>query len=550
MNSRIPIYSYLTKKIPNSEDAMTSVITTVLIIAIVMGLIIGPYLTLVIPQEIKNNEAAHLKDVEESFLDLRSSVNTELEKAIPNMALTTPIKLGTDDENLFVLGGSGSLVIDPTESVISICSYFDPLSIYARGSGIIRYTSKNLYHPDKSYILEASGIITSQRDSSVMTIDPVVDFTRRRVIRTVGIDTGFGKLAGAYNRLENLFLINTISKSLTFDRARVTWIGGNASALTRFSIGIAPLEWSGSAPSGVMINFTSNFNIINSIETMALRFDADLHDATVIIELFTTGNKRISNTWPVTALDSVAHAYSIDVPSENAKKFGFKNICDHTITIKNISVSWTGSANLYKINIENHGGDVWNVPFPGEKSPATVSLTKDSVFQSGEEGVVKLYFNGIIDDEDINIKFSTENSTNMAMAKFPVSLNETYINASFSIVSLVTNTGDKITTGGKNNKVIKTTLISAEENRYLWANGEAIVFDITTKNGDAWFEYFNRTLSSDKNLIWDFDGPGAFEGDYYLTMNEVGDDFANVKLVINSIYKLDCTIGIIKVNLA
>ena len=133
-----------------SEEGLANVITIVFIIAIIMSLIIGPYLTIVVPNQIRKNESDHLDEVKESILDLRAAISNQMSEK--NLVQNTRIKMGTDDENLFVLGGSGILYFDPSEPIVSIYSYYDSQSIFARGSGNIRYLSRNLYYPDKTYI--------------------------------------------------------------------------------------------------------------------------------------------------------------------------------------------------------------------------------------------------------------------------------------------------------------------------------------------------------------------------------------------------------------
>jgi len=532
-----------------NDEGLTSVITTVAIIAIIMGFIIGPYFMIMVPDQIKRNEAAHIDEVEDSFKDFRGAINTELEEAIPNMALTTSIKLGTDDENVFVVGGSGRLEVSPTEMLISVHSYFDSQSIYARGGGRVEYHTKNLYFEDKEIFYENGGIIHSQLGSNDMNDFPDFDISRHTVNKYLDLDTSFGELSGSNRILRNLYLINTLSNPVTFDRARISWLGGDASILTGINIGGAPVEWSGSAASGMLINFSSDFVILNSIQTMNLSFNADVLDSIVRITLYTNQSQQISNSWPAISLDTVAHSYHIQVPSENAKKFAFKNIRNRVVTIKRIAVSWEGSATLYRININNHGGDVWTTGVPGISSPVNINLTSDSIFQPGDVDDVELYFNGVIDDRNINIKFITENSTNMAIAKYPVNLNQTFINTSLSVVTLITSTGNITQTSGKSNKIIKTTLISSEKNRYIREDGETIVINITTSNDEAWYNYLNQSFIRYENLVWDYDGAGAFEGDYYITKTKINDELMNINVIFNSIYKLDCLIGIIKVEI-
>ncbi len=541
---------HIRKKIRNislqdSEDGLTNVITTVLLIAIIMAFIIGPYLTVMVPQQTRSNEAKHLDEVKESFLDLKRAINSEIIDETP--VLTTRIKLGTDDENLFVLGGSGVLYFDPTEPVITISSFYDSKSIFARGSGNIRYRSRNLYLPDKSYIYESTGVIVKQRDISKMTVDPDFDITRRQVITTLGVDAGFAKLSASDLVLNNIYLINTGSSSLTLNSGRVSWVGGNASTLTKLNINGGLTEWSGSAASGILINFQNNYNLLKGVVTFGLTFDNDIRDSVLMIELFTTSGLEVSGNYPLTDIDTVVNSYDLNFPDfKTVDRIKFKNIADRVVTIKNIALSWTGGATINRIEIPAHGEEVWNTTGPGYKSPAYVTLENTSIFGPDEEGEVKLYFDGIIQNNNINIKFFTENSTNTANTEFPTNLNATYINASFSMVTLIS---EQFDVAGKSSKIIKTTLISTEKNKYIWETGENIRFNITTKYSGAWFTYLNNSFVENTDLIWDYDGVGAFPGDYYITTEQIDDEFTTISVILNSVFKLDCIIGVVEATL-
>ncbi len=543
-------YSIRNSRFKDSDDALTSVIVTVAIIAIVMGFVVGPYFLIYVPENIKQNESSHLKDVEESFLDLRGNIYTEMDRGVSKASVTTYLKMGTKDENLFVIGGDGRLVIDPTESFVSIHEYYDPLSIYARGSGNIRYDSRNYYHPNRGYTFENGAIITSQRQVTDISMNPDFIINSREEIKSVALDADFGRLTGSLNVLDEIYLINTHSPPVTLNSARISWDGGNATYFQRINIAGGSVEWSGSAASGILVNFTSPFILNHGVYKLNLRFNADMVDSFITIELFSTTSKTIADTWPNIRSDTIINTYDIETPGENARKFIFKNICSNPVTIKNIAVNWNGSAALTRINIAGHGDDVWSVPLPGVDSPQFLTLTKTSLFAPNQAGEIKLYFNGLITEDQINVRIFSENSTNLATTNYPVSLNETYVNASLSMITLVTDNGDSIQTTSKATKVIHTTLISAEKNSYSWEQGEMLVLNITTHYADAWYKYLNDTLAKDNKMIWDYDGVGSYPGDYYITLTEITDELGIINLVLNSVTNLECVIGVVKVELS
>jgi hypothetical protein len=536
---------YRQSKLKHSDDGLTNVIAVVFVIAIIMTLIIGPYLTITVPDKIKGNEAAHIKEVKESFSELRANIDDQLTKE--TFIHNTRIKLGTDDENLLVTGGTGVLYFDSTEPVVSISSFYDDQSIYARGSGQIRYRTRNQYFTDSSLIYETTGVIRSQGTKARMQINPDFEIDRQFLVRTLGLDAEFAMLRLADTSLRFIYLSNTEDSNITFNKARITWSGGNASAVTNINIDGGAAEWIGSETSNTLINFISSYYLTKKTVIVNVTFNSDVTDTSVRVELITSTNTVISATYPVTEVDTVANTYDLIYPTaQSVKNIAFKNNGPGSVTIEQIGVTWTGNASIFQVEIPSHGDVVWDVPSPGLHSPAFITLTKDSMFATGESARINLFFNGKISGKDLSIKFFTENSTNKAFAQYPLSLNRTFINASFSTLTLIC---DNTNIEGKSSQMIKTTHISSEENRYIWDSGEKVVFNITTSYPEAWIEYLNNTLTYNTNLIWDIDGIGAYNGDYYLTMTRVTDELTNINLVLDSIYRLDCLIGVISVEL-
>jgi hypothetical protein len=538
-------YCFLKRNLNHSEDGLTNVIAIVLIISIIMTLIVGPYLTIVVPDQTKRNEAEHLDRVEESFLDLRAGINTQLAEEV--QVQNTRIKLGTDDESVFVLGGSGALYFDSSEPLISISSYYDSQSIYARGSGNIHYTSKNLYLRDKTLTYESTGIISTQRRDSTISADPNFELVRRREIRPLKLETGFGTLGVGDKSLMDIYLGSTSTSTITFNEAKITWSGANASALTRLNIAGGTVEWSGNAASGVKITFDSNYNLDHGAVKLVLLFNYDIRGSAILIELFSTSGHTLTAAWPDVTSDTILNTYELTYPDyQTVDRIKFRNTGELPVTVQNIALSWVGNATFYKAEIPGHGDIVYEEPIPGRSSPVYFGLQNTSIFTPGQNGNLKLYFDGVIEDQKLNVKLFSENSTNTAAAQFPLDFNVTFINASFSIVTIIS---DTINIQGKSSKIIKTTLISSEDNRYIWETGENIVFNVTTAYPEAWIEYLNDTMAKYAGLVWDNDGIGAFYGDYYFTTIKKTETLTEVRLFLNSVYKMDCLIGIIKAEL-
>jgi hypothetical protein len=162
-------------KFQESDEALTSIVVTVMLIGIIMGLIIGPILTIQIPNEIKDNEARHMERVSQSFTDLRSTVNTLIAEREIDVNAPTRVPLGTKTNNFLDVGSTGSLSIKPYDSQVTIYDTDDNQSIFAIGKGRIEYQSNNIYFTDQSFIYENNGILIEQSGHSTVKTGPVFD---------------------------------------------------------------------------------------------------------------------------------------------------------------------------------------------------------------------------------------------------------------------------------------------------------------------------------------------------------------------------------------
>jgi hypothetical protein len=163
------------KSFQESDEALTSIVVTVMLIGIIMGLIIGPILTIQIPNEIEDNEALHMEKVSQSFSDLRSTVNTLISEREIDVNAPNRIPLGTRTNNFLDAGSTGSLSVKPYDSQVTIYDTEDSQSIFAIGKGKVEYRSNSIYFDDQSYIYENNGIIVEQGSRSTVKTGPVFE---------------------------------------------------------------------------------------------------------------------------------------------------------------------------------------------------------------------------------------------------------------------------------------------------------------------------------------------------------------------------------------
>ena len=188
--------------------------------------------------------------------------------------------------------------------------------------------------------------------SFIGRLQPDIQLVRREVIQTLNLDVSFAQLFGGATRLRNIYLSSSSADTVTISQGRVTWMGGNASKITTLNIAGGLVEWTGSSASEVIFNFDNNYDLSHGSVNMNIIFDADVRDATIEIDLFTTTGAMLSATWPVVSKDTVAHVFDLTFPtSQTVEDIKFKNICRRAVTIDNMALSWTGDADLKRIEI-------------------------------------------------------------------------------------------------------------------------------------------------------------------------------------------------------
>ena len=156
------------KKIKNSDDAVVGIIATVLLIGLMLtaGIMVK---TVYVPQWIEEKEAAHMEEVSNQFamlkyaLDIQSIVDQ-------STAISATITLGNKEIPFFDLGRTfDSLSIIEDSCTITVKN--DTASS-SYSTDAIKYSSRNLYFVDQSYVYEAGSLILSQYPSSILYANP------------------------------------------------------------------------------------------------------------------------------------------------------------------------------------------------------------------------------------------------------------------------------------------------------------------------------------------------------------------------------------------
>jgi hypothetical protein len=162
-------YTKKIKKFRDSNEGAVGIVVTILLIGLFVT-VMTMVQTVYVPMWMAQKEAEHMENIAQQFSMLKYAIDTQLitEKDIP---ISTSIELGSKEMPFLSSCRSfGSLDILPDEFILSVCSDTNTYSNYS--FGIIKYSSKNAYFLDQSYICEGGAIIMDQNMGNVMAILP------------------------------------------------------------------------------------------------------------------------------------------------------------------------------------------------------------------------------------------------------------------------------------------------------------------------------------------------------------------------------------------
>ena len=157
------------RKLQDSNEGVVGIVVAVLIIGLFV-IIITTIQTVYVPLWMEQKEAEHMEDIANQFSMLKYAIDTQLvtEKPIP---ISTSIKLGSKEMPFFSSSRSfGNLDILSDQFILSINSGSSVYSNYTFGT--IKYSSRNSYFLDQSYIYEGGAVIMEQNKGSIMAISP------------------------------------------------------------------------------------------------------------------------------------------------------------------------------------------------------------------------------------------------------------------------------------------------------------------------------------------------------------------------------------------
>ena len=252
------------KKIKNLDDAVVGIIVTVLLIGLILtvGVMVK---TVYVPQWIEEKEAAHMEEVSNQFamlkyaLDIQSIVDQ-------STAISATITLGNKEIPFFDLGRT----FDTLSVIEDSCTITVKNNTVSRSysTDAIKYSSRNLYFVDQSYVYEAGSLILSQYPSSILYGKPsffVTEFGKNLSFTFVNISGIAGRMSvsGYGNYPVYLMVIspsnqyteikNVTDITITTNYADAWYIALNSSLMQS----ISGFEYKGNGVSKVGYNITS-----------------------------------------------------------------------------------------------------------------------------------------------------------------------------------------------------------------------------------------------------------------------------------------------------
>ena len=158
----------------SSDDrGVSNVVSLVLIAGIIISLM-GMVFTTYLPAWGKDIEAQTLGSVMDSYMDLKSGVDTLSVSGDPGTSLTTKMTLGSNGGPMFGFGrctGSLDLRMDDGLFVVTDVTEVQPV-IYAQSRGNVVYSSSNTYVEEQVLTMEAGAIIREQSGLPVLKGQP------------------------------------------------------------------------------------------------------------------------------------------------------------------------------------------------------------------------------------------------------------------------------------------------------------------------------------------------------------------------------------------
>ena len=156
------------RQIIKPDDGLVGIIVTILVIGLII-VVTGIIQSVYVPQWLEQKEAEHMQIVSYQFAQLKQSLDIFSVIEQKN-AISIYITLGTSETPIF----GGGKTYDNLNILSDDCNVevSNDTDSYSFSLGTIKYSSKNSYFVDQSYIYEAGMLILSQSRASILNGKP------------------------------------------------------------------------------------------------------------------------------------------------------------------------------------------------------------------------------------------------------------------------------------------------------------------------------------------------------------------------------------------
>jgi hypothetical protein len=222
-NFNFPVYKHNKRYFHHFSDnsAVSNVVTSIMMLGILLT-ILAMIFTVYIPIWAKTGESTHMEEVENSFLDLKSTIDKQItDNEGIGSSFSTRIKLGAEGGSILGIGRtSGLLDFEPDEFSLNVYNTDDLNNIYGYSHGNIRFESENIYYTNQYFTYENGAVIIDQEGKTAMRAEPHFNVNYDSVANKTTLDTTLiqligspGGIAGTDYHTINSKLVQSIGKS-------------------------------------------------------------------------------------------------------------------------------------------------------------------------------------------------------------------------------------------------------------------------------------------------------------------------------------------------
>jgi hypothetical protein len=160
--------------------------------------IIAMIFTVYIPLWAKTGEANHMEEVENSFLDFKSTIDKQItDNEGIGTTYTTSVRLGAEGGAVLGIGQTtGNLDFETDEFSFTIVNSDDNFNSYGNSFGNVKFTSENIYYTDQFFTYENGAVIVEQNRRSAMRAEPHFNIEYDVITNKTSIDTTMIQLSG------------------------------------------------------------------------------------------------------------------------------------------------------------------------------------------------------------------------------------------------------------------------------------------------------------------------------------------------------------------